>query len=289
MQYNQKEKEEQKNEVGKENSEYSEYRKNSSTSLNERHIGSGEKLTGYAASEQERMSKNNPKEVKRMENSFGLVAFGKNRKKEMVMAIAGKGNHRPTLPNSTKELEAESAVRLNRLSDHFYANSHDREESALAYKVSYNRSPRLMLERLKNMVAKQDVYMEKDILPFLREKAMKEQKKQLNELLRNFVEAGDKDGKERVEQALQELRENIKHREREEKKFLNHLEGAVELMRKEKTTEDALFFHKFQANPAPASEEGNGADETDETPPLDENEQKDITKKKPSHYNLDRK
>ena len=217
-------------------------------------------LTGYRPREQEGSAR--PRETGRLENSFGDIAVGTNRKKELTIVVSRRRTQEgPAIREDEKELRGESARKMERTRGDFLTNPHDKQESAVGYRQSGAKSPRMMLNQFRALMEQHDQKTVKPQMSFLSRREEKAELKALREreLALRAERGGEAQAELRViERRREELRQILAGKETQERRMKQILQKAGEeaARRGEKSWERP--FARFGLRDTALSEDGEG-------------------------------
>lgn len=206
------------------------------------------RLTAYNPSEKEQTKEMRPNEMMTMESSYGGIAFGANRKQKMTMVVHEKrSSYGLGLKNDNKQVEGSRKTPIDMLRGDFYANSHDKEDSAFVYEESLETTYQKMIEHLREMMDETHQRSGEQVLPFLNRKEDKEKEKEITEQLRKHREKGNQSEsiiwsqrQEAFKQEKAEKEEMYRHFQRE---LMFTKEKSKKLM-KEDMVQSLSFFEE---------------------------------------------
>lgn len=227
-------------------------------------------LTGYRPREQEGVTR--PREAGRLENSFGDIAVGTNRKKELMILLSRRRTQEGLAVRADeKELRGESARKMTQTRGSFLTNTHDEKESAVAYRQSHRKAPQMMLNQFRTMMEKRDQQTAKNQMAFL---SRREEKAELKALRQRELTLRAQGGTEArsalraIERRREELRQILADKETQERCMRQVLQKAGE--EAERRSEESwerpfVFSDQWQAEaeedgggePRPEDEQGN--------------------------------
>jgi len=156
----------------KENKEHEEWKrsdgelrkKDSLDERGDRYDRGEKKLTGYAPSVKEKSTGNAPREIARMESSYGAVSIGVSRKKEVTLAISEKRRHNaPVIAKAQKEVDGNKMVA--RRKSYFY-NNDAQEKGASVYRKKSDVSSNRMQRGLRGMIKRLNSETAERTVPF---------------------------------------------------------------------------------------------------------------------------
>ena len=187
-------------------------------------------LTGYRPREQEGSTR--PREAGRLENSFGDIAVGTNRRKELMIVVSRRRTQQgPMVREDEKTLRGESARRMERTRGNFSTNSHDKRESAVAYRQSSAKAPQMMLNQFRAMTERNQQQTVKKQMLFLSRETEKQELRELRSRELELRAQGDRDAKAQlraIERRRQELRQILAEKETQERRMKQVLQKAGE-------------------------------------------------------------
>lgn len=187
-------------------------------------------LTGYHPHEQE--GKRRPREFGRLENSFGDIAVGTNRNKEVMVVVSRRRTEEgPAVSEDEKVLNGNRAVSMGGVRGAFQVNSHDEEKSAVAYRRSARKNAGNMVGQIREMMTEREQETIWKQAPFFNRQPEQEEMKLLREEeleLRHRSEPEDRERLREVERRSQQLRRRIEEKEGQERRLRFILEKARE-------------------------------------------------------------
>lgn len=191
-------------------------------------------LTEYEESKLDQKEDKEIKGVYHSKNKTGSVSFGKIDKNQMLITIGA------TKPYDTKGKEKDSKIfkkdgsrKIRQSPGEIRTNSHEPKDSAVLIKTKYEgQSPERILKNLKRLAYEKDTYVER-ALPFLNEKKQVFEKARLMEMRNSFKGAKEKEVRETIEADLERVENDMQHREREERRFLDQIKHSVGRMKDE--------------------------------------------------------
>ncbi len=217
-------------------------------------------LTGYepAAAEQ----RLRPRETGRLAGSYGDVAVGASRKKELTLVISKRRSWQgPAAAGEEKVLKGDSARRINLARGDFRVNSHDKQKSAVAYRESHQKPPQFLLERFKELMGRRGQDALEELVPFLNRQEEREELRQLQsraEELRAGNGGAARLALRHIEARKQELRQRLTEKESQERRLRLLLQKAQEESRRRAGETESAYSLFAGGGPAAA-----------ETPPED--------------------
>lgn len=189
-----------------------------------------EHLTGYRPHEQEGTRR--PRESGRLENSFGDIAVGTNRKKEVTVVVSRRRTQKgPAVREDEKVLKGDSARPINLARGNFQVNSHDGKKSAVGYRQSYKKNPCAMTGQMRGMMEGREQETVWKQAPFLSQKPEKEELKLLREQEVELLRKSDPEDKEQlkeIQRRTQQLRRVLVEKEGQQRRLRLILQKARE-------------------------------------------------------------
>lgn len=152
-------------------------------------------LTAYHPPEIENSAQKRPREMMKMESSYGGIAWGANREKELTMVVHERRRAKgPGLKKDQREVEGSRIAAISELRGDFRTNSHSRRDSAIVYKERLEETPLYMMERIQEMMDENYQQSGQKVLPFMRKREDEELRKEIQEQLRASLEKDDRSG-----------------------------------------------------------------------------------------------
>lgn len=194
--------------------------------------GQKEKMTGLhegiGISGEKRM-----KEMFRLENSYGNIAIGSNKKKEAMIVVSQKREHNEKSTNrNQKELQMEQAKRKVSPKGEFLVNPGGEKEGATVYRVDVRMTEEKIIPQLKGFVNQEDNIMLEKRMPFLSSDRDKEEKKELGEQIREHREKDERMTADKLEKEKEYLQTMIQQKEEQERMTKRKIKFAWKKMQK---------------------------------------------------------
>lgn len=213
-------------------------------------------LTGYEPPAAEKTA-GSPREAGRLASSYGDVAVGVSRKKELTLVISKRRNRQgPAAGRDEKVLKGDSVRRVNLARRDFRVNSHDPQKSALAYRESHKRPPQFLLERFKELMSSRQQDTLEELVPFLTRKDEQEELRQLQSRAEDLQAKESGAGSlalRHIEIRKQELRQRLTEKQSQERRLRLLLQKAQEESRRR--AGEAETVHSLPPYIGPAGEE----------------------------------
>ncbi len=206
------------------------------------------------------------REILRLENSYGNIAFGSGPEKEMTILVSEKRRFdQPNITGREKKLRESRQIRRPVGRGKVYANSGDRSKGAVAFRYDRGLSPAMMLGKMQDYAARFDQETLRQTVPFLSAGPEKEKRKNLGEKARALREKDRRTEADGLELERTRLDREIQEKEQAERKLRQKLASAVERMKKEAFPSRAELMRR-QPAVAPEAKEQRETGEQDETP-----------------------
>ena len=228
-----------------------------------------EPLTGYKSSEVEQKRQDQPQKIWELSNSYGSLAVGKNKKRQLVLVNSQrrtKNIHQLT-PES-KELQSGTSVRIPLISGEFRFNEawNRRDESAYAYQLEAGNSPDFLMRKLKELSGKREPDVQRNIAPFLNPGPVKDELAYLKEIAKSASPGRTQKEEFGLRTRVQFLTTVLADQERQRLKFYAKLPQLLGEAQKE---EPGTWDYRRQWTEEPATEPG----EDEEKPNPEENQE----------------
>ena len=199
-------------------------------------------LTGYEPHPSEGSAR--PREAARMSGSYGDVAVGVSRKKELTLVVSKRRSREgPAATGDEKTLKGGGARRMNLARGDFRVNAHDKKKSAVAYRESHKKPPYFLLERFREMMRTRDQDTLAGQVPFLDRRPEREALRRLQteaETLRARGGAGSRYALREIESRKQAQRQSLTEKKTQERRLrLLLLKAQEESRRRAGETERA--------------------------------------------------
>lgn len=237
-------------------------------------------LTGYEPAAAEKTA-GAPREAGRMASSYGDVAVGVSRKKELTLVISkGRSRQGPAAVSDEKVLKGDSARRVNLARRDFRVNSHDPQKSAVAYRESHKRPPQFLLERFKELMSSRQQDTLEELVPFLNREGEQEELRQLQSRAEDLQakESGAEGlALRHIETRKQELRQRLTEKQSQERRLRLLLQKAQEESRRR--AGEAETVHSLPPYIGPAGEEPPPEDDESKGSGLTDGEDGDLTER----------
>ncbi|MBS6955729.1 MAG: hypothetical protein KH230_21155 [Enterocloster asparagiformis] len=202
--------------------------------LHERQIDDArqEHMTGFEPGEPERSYQNAPHEIMNLENAFGSIVLGVNRRQEYTFLVREKQRlNAPQLTRDQKIIDGDRKKVFSTCNGLFMTNSHDERQSAAAVRTRRGQPPDRLIQSVGRFAAKRDQQAVREALPFAVLPADREQERLLEtkagelrrERTRESMEAAD-----RVQGRLEVLRSEMWKKERMRRQIERRLKAAMQ-------------------------------------------------------------
>ena len=238
--------------------------KESAVKGNEGNDKQAEPLTGYKSSEEEHRRQDQPQKIWELSNSYGSLAVGKNKRKQLVLVNSQrrtKNIHQLT-PES-KELRSGTSAPIPLISGEFRFNEawNRRRESAYVYRMEAGFSPDFLMRKMKELSGKREPDVQKNIAPFFNLDPEKDELAYLREIAQKT--SRDRTRKEEfgLRTRIQFLTALLADKERQRLKFYAKLPQLLGEAQKEEPGDwDYLrqWTEEPVAEPDDDDEDGNG-------------------------------
>ena len=220
--------------------------------------GQKEPMPGYLSSEQEKRRKDEPRKIWELGNSYGSLAIGKNKRKQLMIVNSQRRTKalRQLHPES-KALRRETSVRIPLISDEFRFNEdwNRREESAYTYQVDAGRSPDYLMRKMKELSVKRMLRVKETINPFFNISKDKDELAYLREKAAEAIRAGDRAQEKGLSSRIQFQAAVLADKERQRLKLYTKLPSLLEEARKEERADWAPVWTRREAPEAEGDEE----------------------------------
>ncbi len=201
-------------------------------SLNERSIEDTEEFTEYSPSYEERIDNRIPKRIAELSNDFGKLSIGMDRKKNMTILASRKAYEDTHTPyEDSTRLKGERSSKISGLSGRFLVNNIRPEASAAAYKESSDKSSLFMLERMKELVEKEDLEIMETSASFLSTAEEVQELEELRCLHRYLLEEGNYREAGELGRRIEFLNRTLSNKEVQKRQLSVKLTTAIEEIR----------------------------------------------------------
>lgn len=218
-------------------------------------------LSAYHPAEYENTKEKRSAEMMRMESSYGGIALGANRQKEISMVVHEKRRSAGCgLRKDHQEIEGRHTAAISELRGDFRTNSHSRQESAFIYKEEQETTPLRMMERIQEMMDENVQQSGRNVLPFMRRREDEKERKEIQQQLRSSLEKGDTIGYQLWNRKQESFFQEQSEKQEMYRKFYRELEFSKEKAKK--------LMHKDVT--VPAGEFKIPEEKTEEIPPQDQ-------------------
>lgn len=191
-------------------------------------------LTGYEPAQKE--GRDRPREAARLSGSYGDVAVGTTKKKQVTLAVSRRRSREgPPAGREEQTLHAESAQQMNLARGEFRVNAHKKEGGAMVYREDREKASVFLLERFREMMRTHRPALAEEQMPFLNRQEEREELRRLQsreEDLRAAGEGGHRSELRAVERRRQELRQSLSEKETQERRLRLMLDRAQEESRR---------------------------------------------------------
>lgn len=188
-------------------------------------------LTGYEPHPAQE-KKDRPRETARLSGSYGDLAVGVNRKKELTLVVSKRRSREGEAATRDEQaLRARGARKMERERGEFRTNPHDPKKSAVAFHTPAKPAPGRMLGRFQGMVHRREQEVLAEQVPFLDQKPERAELKALQEQADELRAMGGAQAREEldaIERRRQELRQILTEKEGQERKTRLLLQKARE-------------------------------------------------------------
>lgn len=230
-----------------------------------------DRLTGYEPHPAQE-KKDRPREAARLSGSYGDLAVGTDRKKQLTLVVSKRRSREgPAATRDEKALRASGARKMERVRGEFLTNPHDPEQSALAFRSPDKPAPGRMLGQFQRMMhgRAQEVLAEQ--VPFLDRRPEREALKALGERADDLRARGGAEARAELgvlERRRQALRQSLTEKAAQQRKVRLMLQKAREES-KRRAGESEPPRRYWLLTAAPAGEEPP-PEEPENTPDLPE-------------------
>lgn len=222
-------------------------------------------LTGYEPREGERDAR--PREAARMAGSYGDVAVGVSRKKELTLVVSRRRSREGAAARREEQtLLGNSARKMNLSRGEFRVNAHDPKKSAVAYRESHRKAPGFLLQRFREMMRTREQDTLEEQVPFLDRRPEREELRRLQSLQENLLARGGGGNRmlDRIEVRKQALRQNLTEKTAQERRLRLLLQKAQEESRRRAGETERLNWQpeavpEEEAPPPPEDGKGKNA------------------------------
>jgi hypothetical protein len=217
-------------------------------------------LTGYEPGTEER---DRPREAARLAGSYGDVAVGTTKKRELTMVVSRRRSREgPAARREEQQLHAESARPMNLARGDFRVNAHAKEDGALAYRESREKASIFLLERFREMMRTHRPGVAEEQLAFLDRQGEKKALRQLQSRADTLRAAGGPGARAELralERQKQTLRQELSEKATQERRLRLLLDRAQEESRRRSgETEQARWVPVPAAAELPPEDGGAG-------------------------------
>ncbi|MEG0779023.1 MAG: hypothetical protein RR426_00340 [Oscillospiraceae bacterium] len=138
--------------------------------------GGQDHLTGYQPTVEEKEQGERPREMARLSGSYGDVAVGVSRKKEITMVVSKQRSREGVAATGEdKHVHAQSASKIHLTRGNFQTNSNDGKTGAVSYRESRKKQPGKMLAQFQALMNRREQAVLQEQVPFLSQKEEKEE------------------------------------------------------------------------------------------------------------------
>jgi len=126
-------------------------------------------LTGYESSEKERSQRDEPQKIYELSSSFGSLAVGRNKKKQLVIVNSQRRTKEiHQLTRESHALRRQTSVKIPLISGEFHFNEdwNRREESAYSFQLEASRSPDFFMRKMKELSDRRTLDIQEKVNPF---------------------------------------------------------------------------------------------------------------------------
>ncbi|MEG1682716.1 MAG: hypothetical protein RR295_02720 [Oscillospiraceae bacterium] len=225
-----------------------------------------DQLTGYRPGEKE----DRPRETGRLSGSYGDVAVGSNRKKELTLVASKRRSHAgPAATEDEKALRSDGSKKATPPAGNVRVNPHDETKSAVSTRISHQKQPTQLLAGFRRQQRKNEDGLLDEQLPFLNPEPEREALRQLTgqtQALR--AQDGASPALDAMERSKQRLRQELTEKAAQEHRLLLILQKAQEASRRRagETAQVIPLLTPVSEEPPPEDGDGGG----DGNPPEDD-------------------
>lgn len=223
--------------------------KQSEAVLHDRQIDDSnrQEMTGWRPGEEDKSYETKVHEIMNLENSYGNIVLGVNRKQEYMFLVREKKRyHAPAIKAAQTTLEGGSKKVFSTHYGVYMTNSHDTKESAAAVKIPAQSAPDRLAGSLSLFTQARDQQGFKEMLPFTTMRTDREQIQMLEEKARDLREERTyRSAKEagQLEIELQGLRHTLWQKQQMQQKINKKLKAAIK--RPSKWLDDKMLPEAF--------------------------------------------
>ena len=232
-----------------------------------------DRLTGYEPHPAQE-KKDRPREASRLSGSYGDLAVGVNRKKQLTLVVSRRRSREgPAATRDERALRASGARKMERVRGEFFTNPHDPERSALGFRSPDKPAPGRMLGQFQRMMHGREQEVLAEQVPFLDRRPEREELKALGERaddLRARGGAAERAELGALERRRQVLRQSLTEKAAQQRKVRLMLQKArEEAKRRAGESEPPRRFLLLTpqtdgADPPPEGEEDSGNEKKEE-------------------------
>lgn len=225
-------------------------------------------MTGFDPGEREKSSETMPREILNLENAFGSIVLGVNRRQEYTFLAREK--RRLNSPELVRDQKIIAGDRKKVFSTHYglyMTNSHDERQSAAAVRFRRGQPPDRVMESVGRFAAEKGQQAFGEVLPFTELSGDRAElgllEARAGELRRERTEPSMA-AAERVQGRLEDLRHVMWKKERMKRQIESKLKAAMKIP--SRRLDDGPLFAVFPALVCQELPEENEAEESQKNP-----------------------
>ena len=222
-----------------------------------------EALTGYQSSEAELKRGEQPQKIWELSNSYGSLAVGKNKKKQLVLVNSRRRTKQlHQLTPESKALQSGTSVRIPLISGEFRFNEawNRRDESAYAYQLEAGSSPDYLMRKMQELSGKREPDAQKTVGLFFDLRPEKEELAYLRAIAQKTSGVRTQKEDQGLRARSQFLTAVLADKERQRLKFYAKL---PQLLTEAQQEESRDWDYARLKNGEPATEPGEGEENPD--------------------------
>ncbi|MFI3312686.1 MAG: hypothetical protein R3Y62_02260 [Eubacteriales bacterium] len=221
------------------------------------------RLTGYRPTEQERREKNAPREVAKLSGSYGDVAVGVNRQKNLSITLSERrgGEEKHTTKSDKKAVEGQTAHKLPATRGKGFTNPHHKSQSAVLYQSQDKKPPPFLQKRFTQMMGNHHQEVLEGHVSFLDTKRERAEEKAL--ITQEKQARKDRGNLSAIQSRRDELSQIITEKKHQSRRFQQLLKQGQQAAQESQVKEWTFLEVRHQLE----------EEETPESPPEDPTEE----------------
>lgn len=220
-------------------------------------------LTGYVPTNNE---KDKPYEVMKLASSFGDIAIGTNKKKEILLLVSEKKQYDgETVSNGKKQVNMSHSNNVQEADYDCTTNNYNPTGSAVAYKSTIQKESTEVIKDIKESLgdAMQNT-VATNLMPFVHQKKDEQKKQDLEELSRESADSKNHQMKAELDQEKKAMENRIVMKKQIENQVRESVKRSIEKVKREKT-ETSYWVRRTKSDRVlESSEEEKDKDKSEE-------------------------